>query len=219
MSLDDFRWLSDQLRPQLQQDSLQQGDPLSVEAQVAIGLYWLGHGATYVNIGHVFNIGKETADKALGRFVKAVLRVLSNCSVSWPAFDKPKQWASIKDFFKRLHGIPDIVGAIDGTHIPLAVPPHDEWKGYINRKSWASIVFQCLVDGDSNFRNVSGGGPGSMHDTQVFRWSRLGQSLLGYGPLMIPAEAMLIGDAGYPEHVPILVPYPSVATQENKDFN
>jgi hypothetical protein len=58
------------------------------------------------------------------------------------------------DSFEDLHGIPGIVGAIDGTHIPLAIPPNDAWNGYINRKSWASIVFQCVVDGDGNFRNV-----------------------------------------------------------------
>ncbi|KAA1126593.1 hypothetical protein PGTUg99_029339 [Puccinia graminis f. sp. tritici] len=33
MSLADFRWLSDELRPQLQQDPLGRGEPLSVEAQ------------------------------------------------------------------------------------------------------------------------------------------------------------------------------------------
>ncbi|PLW21076.1 hypothetical protein PCANC_07330 [Puccinia coronata f. sp. avenae] len=55
-------------------DPLGQGQPLSVEAQVAVGLYRLGHGATYVTIVHVFSIGKETADKALGRFVIAVLK-------------------------------------------------------------------------------------------------------------------------------------------------
>ncbi|OAV87351.1 hypothetical protein PTTG_29463 [Puccinia triticina 1-1 BBBD Race 1] len=210
MSLDNFRWLSDQLRPQLQQDPLRQGDPLSVEAQVAVGLYRLGHGATYVNIGHVFNIGKETANKASGRFVKAVLRVLSNRSVSGLPSKIPLNGSMAS---------PILWVPLTAPTYCWLYPPHNEWKGYINRKSWASIVFQCVVDGDSNLRNVSGGGPGSMHDTQVFRRSWLGHSLLGYGPPMIPAEAMLIGDAGYPEHVPILVPYPSVATQENKDFN
>ena len=57
--------------------------------------------------------------------------------------------------FERRQGIPQIVGAIDGTHIPVAIPANDSWKGYINRKSWASIVFQCVVDGDGNFRNVA----------------------------------------------------------------
>jgi hypothetical protein len=74
--------------------------------------------------------------------------------LSWPDLASTEQWDLISDSFEEFHGIPNIVGAIDGTHIPLAIPPNDEWKGYINRKSWASIVFQCVVDGDGNFRNV-----------------------------------------------------------------
>ena len=75
LSLADFMWLSGELRVELAQDPLGRGQPLSVEGQVAVGLYRLGHGATYVTIGHVFNIGKETADKACGRFVKSLLKV------------------------------------------------------------------------------------------------------------------------------------------------
>jgi hypothetical protein len=81
MTLDDFEWISDQLRGELQQDPLGRGNPLSVEAQVAVGLYHLAHGVCYVTIGHIFNIGKETADKASGRFVNAVLKILRLPSV------------------------------------------------------------------------------------------------------------------------------------------
>ena len=75
MSLDDFVWLADELRNDLAQDSLGRGQPLSVEAQVGVGLYRLAHGTSYVTISHVFSIGKETADKASGRFVNAIIKV------------------------------------------------------------------------------------------------------------------------------------------------
>jgi hypothetical protein len=176
MSLADFNWLADELRGELQQDLMGRGAPLSVEAQVAVGLYRLGHGASYVTIGHVFNVGKETADKASGRFVNAVLNILRKRAVgyvfslfvlvclkannslallsSYPPLDRTDQWDEIKESFERRRGIPNVVGAIDGTHIPIVIPPNDEWKGYINRKSWASISIQCVVDGQGNFRNV-----------------------------------------------------------------
>jgi len=73
----------------------------------------------------------------------------------FPALNQTGQWDQIRESFERRQGIPQVVGAIDGTHIPISIPPNDEWKGYINRKSWASIVFQCVVDGEGNFRNVS----------------------------------------------------------------
>jgi hypothetical protein len=63
-------------------------------------------------------------------------------------------WEDIKQLFESRHGIPNIVGAIDGTHIPIAMPRHNDWKDYINRKGWPSLTFQCVVDGDGNFRNV-----------------------------------------------------------------
>ncbi|EHS64115.1 uncharacterized protein PGTG_20815 [Puccinia graminis f. sp. tritici CRL 75-36-700-3] len=254
MSRADFAWLSDELRETLQQDPLRRGAPLSVEAQVAVGLYRLGHGATYVMISHVFNIGKETADKATGHFVQAVLKVLRLQTISFPGLDAHDKWDEIIELFEWRHGIPDIVGAIDGTHIPLAIPPSDEWKGYINRKNWASLVFQCVVNGDGNFRDVCdpplhnsyiqstssqllhalmsdervwtvgqvfGGGAGSIHDTRVFRRSDLGISLnnaLGR-EMRIPPGTHLIGDAGYPSDVNVLVPYPSVVAPENVHFN
>ncbi|EHS63584.1 uncharacterized protein PGTG_20678 [Puccinia graminis f. sp. tritici CRL 75-36-700-3] len=205
MSIEDFRWLSDSLRDLLQQDPLRRGDPLSVEAQVAVGLYRLGHGSSYVTIGHVFSIGKETADKATGRFVNAVLARFRRVAICYPPLARGDQWDKISASFEAKHGIPNIVGAIDGTHIPLATPADDRWKGYINRKSWASIVFQCVVDGDGEWGSRS----------------ELGHSITNgtAAEPMIPHGTYLIGDAGYPSNVRVLLPYLSTATAENEEFN
>ena len=75
MSLVDFNWLAEELHEFLAQDPLGRGQPLSVEGQVAVGLYRLAHGASFVTIAHVFSIGKETADKASARFVNAITKV------------------------------------------------------------------------------------------------------------------------------------------------
>jgi hypothetical protein len=74
---------------------------------------------------------------------------------SYPTLTDTEQWDHLKDTFELKHGIPNIVGAIDGTHILLATPRNNHWKGYINRKHWESIVFQCVVEADGNFCNVS----------------------------------------------------------------
>ena len=75
LSIADFRWLADELRDNLAQDPLGRGQPLTVEAQVGVGLYRLSHGSTYVTITHIFSMGKETTDKVSGRFVNAILKV------------------------------------------------------------------------------------------------------------------------------------------------
>jgi hypothetical protein len=60
----------------------------------------------------------------------------------------------IEESFEIKQGLPCFVGAIDGTHIPIKKPPNDPWNSYINRKGWASVSFQAVVDGVGNFRNV-----------------------------------------------------------------
>ena len=81
--------------------------------------------------------------------------VCGNPLTSFPPLENTADWSNIMKSFERCHGIPWVVGAIDGTHIPIIMPPDYNWKSYDNRKSWPSIVFQCVVDGDGNFRNVS----------------------------------------------------------------
>lgn len=44
----------------------------------------------------------------------------------------------------RIH-IPQIIGAIDGTHVPI-LSPSDEYRDYINRKGWPSVILQAVVD-------------------------------------------------------------------------
>jgi hypothetical protein len=73
---------------------------------------------------------------------------------SFPPLDQPNQWDEIKAFFEQRHGIPNIIRAIDGTHIPVAMPCDNNWEGYINRKGWVSLTFQCVIDSEGNFCNV-----------------------------------------------------------------
>jgi len=60
-----------------------------------------------------------------------------------------------------------------------------------------------------------------MHDSRVFRRSKLGQSLRfnSTTPPMIPRGTFLVGDAGYPTNANILLPYPSVVNPANLWFN
>ncbi|KNZ51068.1 hypothetical protein VP01_4106g3 [Puccinia sorghi] len=212
MSLADFDWLAEEIRNNLAQDPIGCGQPLSVEAQVGVGLYGLAHGSSFVTIGHIFMIGKETADKACSQFFNAVIKVL-RFRVLIPLLH-------LSDFLpltSQNNGVKSCTLLRGGKVFhrllvllmgPIAMPPDDNWKSYVNRKSWASIVFHK-------------GGAGSMHDSRVFRRSRLGKSLRSGATVapMILQGTFLVGDAGYPSNVKILLPYPMVVEPANKFFN
>jgi len=45
----------------------------------------------------------------------------------------------------NLNHIPQIIGCIDGTYLPITVPEED-YKDFVNRKGWASYNVQAVVD-------------------------------------------------------------------------
>ncbi|MBW0577255.1 hypothetical protein O181_116970 [Austropuccinia psidii MF-1] len=85
---------------------------LSIEEEVGITLYRLGHGTSYIMVGHVFNVGKATAYQVS----------------SFPAADDLEKWAEIKETFRQIQGLRNIIGAIYGTHIPIIPPTNDQWN-------------------------------------------------------------------------------------------
>ncbi|MBW0500408.1 hypothetical protein O181_040123 [Austropuccinia psidii MF-1] len=137
---------------------------------------------------------------------------------SFPAADDIEKWAEIKEMFRQRQGLRNIIGAIDGTHIPIIPPTNDQWNAYINRKGWHSIIFQCIVDGHRNFCNVYGGLPGFVHDSWVFRKSQIGQDLIN-GVTIFPPDCLLIGNSGYSSRLPILVPSQNPQNEEGAHFN
>ena len=50
---------------------------------------------------------------------------------------------SIAHWFEQKFHIPQIIGCIDGTHIPV-LPPSDGYKDFANRKGWPSCVLQAV---------------------------------------------------------------------------
>ncbi|RKO82885.1 hypothetical protein BDK51DRAFT_3540, partial [Blyttiomyces helicus] len=60
----------------------------------------------------------------------------------YPELDDASAWEVIQDRFYEKRAIPGIIGATNGTHIPILKPPNDPWNAYINRKGWASLAFQ-----------------------------------------------------------------------------
>ena len=103
------------------------------------------------------------------------------------------------------HNFPDILGAIDGSHIPIQAPINNpKWFFYINRKQFHSVVLQGVSVDDLKFTDVNVGWPGRVHDANVLRNSSLwdeGCQNCNNG------NYHLLGDGAYPLKEWLLTPY------------
>lgn len=99
--------------------------------------------------------------------------------------------------------VPGIVGAIDGSHLPI-IAPKDHQASYVNRKGYHRILLQGICDGKKQFLGCYAGEAGSIHDACLFRRSEIGRQ---FGVLQLPQDSHLIGDSAYPLGTKLMVPY------------
>ncbi|MBW0495852.1 hypothetical protein O181_035567 [Austropuccinia psidii MF-1] len=95
---------------------------LTIKDKGGITLYRLGHGTSYDTVEHVFNVGKATACQVSQAMVQAILVALHDSTIIFPDSDDVEKWAEIEGKFRQRQGLMNIIGAIDGAHIPILPP-------------------------------------------------------------------------------------------------
>ena len=108
-----FDILLNVLRPAVTRENTRLRDCIAPEKVLALGLYRLAHGNSYVSIGPVFKVERSTVLEAM----QDVLEVLSNFRNDYIKF--PTTQAETRhciETFQDVSDLPNIVGAIDGSH-------------------------------------------------------------------------------------------------------
>ena len=122
--------------------------------------------------------------------------------------------ASIQSF-EELSALPNIVGAIDGSHVRIKAPS-DSAADYFSRYQQHDFIIQAVVNGKKVFTDFACGFPGSMHDARVLRGSaifrRAEQGEILTAPTVIVGgreiTPYLVGDSAYPLSPWLMKPYP-----------
>ncbi len=104
--------------------------------------------------------------------------------------------------FQDKTGFPGVIGAIDGTHIPIPAPTLHRNR-YINRKGHASIQLQAVCTLQMMFLDVYTGWPGSVHDARLF-WNC---PLYGHLQDVMRSDYHLLGDSAFPLSTSLITPY------------
>lgn len=186
-----------------------------VRRKVAMALKRLGTGMGYRELAQWFGHGMITIQRCTLEFCQVVVERLEPLFVSWP---NEEQLRVCEQGFEALHGIPNIAGAIDGSHIHIDPPKENKGEFYC-RKRFYSVVLQVICDPDGYIWDYHFGWAGSMHDFNVF--TRVPASKrIADGELR---GRMLLGDAAYPARDYMLPPYKCASGRQllphEREFN
>ena len=211
-----FMHICNLVQPQLTKRNTHMRRAIPVEKRVAAALWRLATGDTYRATGLVFGIGRCTAMNIRDEFCSALLDH-ANEFIRFPIGEDETR-RSI-EAFQILSDFPQVVGALDGSHIPIAAPTNDP-NDYFNRKHFHSIILQGVAAADKRFIHISTGYPGSIHDARVLRMSSLNTAIENANILASPVmrtreglnlKPLLVADPAYKLRTWCMKPYPETA--------
>eukprot|EP00171_Calliarthron_tuberculosum_P006005 IDg6005t1 len=128
-----------------------------------------GSGASNKSLATHFRIGKGTTELYRSRALTAVLS-LEESSYYWPSADERRQ---ISKEIQLQWYFPNCVGLMDGTLLPLENRPTMCGETYYTRKGSYAIQMLIVCNHIGKILYYVVGWPGSVHDNQVWRNSKL----------------------------------------------
>ena len=160
-----FRFLCEKLGSFLKNQQTHFRRPIFVEERVAMSLARLGTWDGLRMVGEIYKVAECTIAGIVKEFCKLVRLHFQKIFIQ--TLNKNKFRFLAKDF-ERLHNIPFIIGAIDGSHIlvlALVIGGEDNYC----RKSFHSALLQGIVDANCIFWDYKLGWAGSLHDWIFFQ--------------------------------------------------
>ncbi|XP_002975150.2 protein ANTAGONIST OF LIKE HETEROCHROMATIN PROTEIN 1 [Selaginella moellendorffii] len=210
MSKSTFNIICDQLGLAVAKEDTMLRQAIPVRQRVAVCIWRLATGEPLRLVSKRFGLGISTCHKLVLEVCAAINDVLLSKYVQWPTEERLQ---AVMEEFEAISGIPNLVGAMYTTHIPIIAPKMNV-AAYFNKrhtdrnqKTSYSITLQGVVDIRGIFTDLSIGWPGSMSDERILEKSNLAQRA---------ADGLLngvwvSGGPGYPLLSWLLVPY----TQHN----
>ncbi|XP_053342479.1 putative nuclease HARBI1 isoform X1 [Clarias gariepinus] len=177
-SSDGIRYLCRLLGPNIQHRTAR-SHALTVPQMVCIALRFFASGMFLYSVGDAENLNKATICRTI-RKVSLALKSLVHIFITFPGH---RRFIHIKEEFYKIAAFPNVIGTVDCTHIRIQRPSGAHEGDYVNRKSFHSVNVQMICDADCLITNLEAKWPGSVHDSRIFRASRIYQRLsLGKPP-------------------------------------
>ena len=226
MSKDDFIELVETIRPYRPEKSNQvRTDVISLEKRVAITLYYLKDQGSMRLTANAFGIARCTVGQGVYEICVIITNHLGPSLIRFPT-EKEEVLSSTSQFLNRF-GFPQVIGCVDGTHIPIKQPSENA-RDYYSYKMCYSLNVQRICDAFGHFINVEVKWPGSVHDARVFancdiQKGYAEEKLNFFRKELIPGDEtvpqLLLGDPAYPLLPYVMKEYDHCTSNEEVIFN
>ncbi|KAJ1152906.1 hypothetical protein NDU88_005680 [Pleurodeles waltl] len=178
--------------------------------QVLSVLQFLASGSFQTTVTIASGMSQPMFSNVLSRVLSALLKHMR----SYIVFPQVEDLPTVKGDFYALGHIPNIIGAIDETHVAL-VPPRRSEQVYRNRKSYHSINVKMVCLADQYISHMNAKFPGSVRDAYILRNSSI-PYVMGQPQRH---RVWLIGDSGYPNLSWLLTPVRNPRTRAEEHYN
>ena len=149
----------------------ERGLPLPPALKLLVVLRFYATGSFEIVAGDVEKISQPS----VSRLVKYVSTAIGKMYSNFIVFSEGDAATREAVKFYEKSGFPGVVGAIDCTHIRIQSPGGDDAELFRNRKRFFSLNVQAVCNADMLFTNLVARWRGSVHDSRIFRMSRLKQ--------------------------------------------
>lgn len=203
MSRENFMEIVNELRPFITPDPNSPRLGLEPEKRLAVCLYYLKDTATLKMTANAFGISVPTTSKCVKIVCKAIKNHLGPKYIKIPTGEELTN--SIKRFEDEL-GFPQVLGAVDGTHVPIE-QPNENSRSFFSYKMKYTLNAQAVCYFYGKFIDVEIRWPGGTHDAKIFANSGINRVLKeGTVPkrprFLLPGRdavpLLLLADPAYP---------------------
>lgn len=179
---------------------------------VCATLRFLATGSFLQVIGDFQGIDKSTASRKIYK----VLRAIANLSGEFIKMPRTEhEINNVKRDFYDIAKFPRCIGAIDCTHVKIQSPGGQFAETYRNRKGFFSFNVQAICTADLKFQNIVCRWPGSAHDSNIFRNSRVRNEFENG----LYNDSLLVADSGYAIKSYVITPLLNPQTPAESLFN
>uniref|UniRef100_A0A7M5XN08 DDE Tnp4 domain-containing protein n=2 Tax=Clytia hemisphaerica TaxID=252671 RepID=A0A7M5XN08_9CNID len=223
-----FEFIVELVRAEMERRDTTYRRSIPVEKRVAVSIWRLSNGASYRTVSKTFGVGKTTIVEINQDFVIALLQHTREF-IHFPETELETAIAIEKFHESAGCELPQVVGAIDGTHMEILKPDSESRVDYFSRKRKYTIMSQGVVGANSIFLDFVTGFPGSIHDARALQFTDLFRKAENETILTTPKKVidgmrirpLILGDGAYPASTWLLKPYPHIAPldAEQRNFN